>query len=58
MIKCEQCGKEVDDDDLWEWTEKLVTTCFCSRDCMDKWIQDIRPTIPVEGIEITYTSLG
>ena len=37
MIKCEQCGKEVNDDKLWELTILGVTTYFCSNECLNKW---------------------
>jgi hypothetical protein len=42
MIKCEQCDKEVNDDDLWEWDEAGNINYFCSKECLDKWLLAIR----------------
>ena len=57
MIECEKCGKIISYEDSWNWTELGVTTSFCSNECLNKWIQKTRPTIPTEGIEITHTEL-
>ena len=38
MIKCGQCGKDTSYEDSWNWTELGVTTSFCSRECLNKWV--------------------
>ena len=34
---CEQCGKETDYVEWWEWTVDGVRHYFCSQKCLDKW---------------------
>jgi len=39
---CEQCGKETDYVEWWEWTIDGIANYFCSKECLDKWLLAIR----------------
>jgi hypothetical protein len=51
---CDKCGKEINNGDLWEWTEHGVTTSFCSRECLIKWSQKDRL---IKKVTVTYKNL-